>query len=163
MIKNRLLTISTSLLLLYAIAVQAQSVKTTGEGTPVIFRGETLFSIYSSIGPFSVQERARAIAERLEKIYQDKTQLAGTVTVDSSEQVIHLSIGSTRIMSITEEDVKATGKVREELAEEYAAKLSSIFATRHREFNIRDFFYENKKIFGKKACGTREPWKGWEG
>ncbi len=144
--KNRLLTISTSLLLLYAIAVHAQTAKTTGEGTPVIFKGETLFYLYSSIGPFSAQERAIAIAERLGKIHQDKTPPTDTVTVDSLEQVIHLSIRSTRIMSITEEDAKATGKEREELAEEYAAKLRSALTPRDRKFDIREFFYENRQL-----------------
>ena len=143
--KKRLIILSIPLLLFSVLALQAQPAKTTGEAQ-VIFRGETLFSVYASIGPFSAQERARAITERLEKVYKDKKLSAGTVTFDSKDQAIHISIGPMRIMSITEEDAKATGKAREVLSEEYAAKLRSILTPRDKKFDIREFFYDNKKL-----------------
>lgn len=51
-----------------------------------------------------------------------------------------------RIMTITGEDVKATGKEGEVLAEEYAAKLRGILTSKDRKFDIRNFFYENRKL-----------------
>lgn len=40
-------------------------------GAPVVFAGDTLFSLHARIGPFSPQDRARAITQRMSKLSQD--------------------------------------------------------------------------------------------
>ena len=99
-------------------------------GAPVIFAGETLFSVYARIGPFSPAERASAISERMRKLSQDPLVRIDSITVADSQTSTDTLAGDIIIMTITDEDVKVAGLTRLQVAEDYTQKISAALKKR---------------------------------
>ncbi len=97
-------------------------------GVPVMFAGETLFVIYDQIGPFTPQERARSIAERLEKLATDPFIKIYPITATDRGLTSELTYGETVVMTVTERDAVSTGMTRNEAARQYAAKIQAALA-----------------------------------
>lgn len=99
---------------------------------PVVFEDEPLFVIYDNIGPFTAQERARAVRERLERLAKDPYAGRDTIIATDQELTSELVSGETVVMTVTERDAQPTGKSRQELAKDYAQKIQAAL-TRSRE------------------------------
>ena len=92
-------------------------------GVPVFFEDNELFRVYSSIGPFSAQERAEAVALRLRKIREAGSFKPATLLIvesDSGREIIH---DNSILMSVTADDAVSSGKDIDVLAEEYIIKI----------------------------------------
>jgi len=100
-----------------------QDSKEAPKGYPVTIMDETLFFVYDSIGPFSPQDRAKAITLRLSKILQDPAISIEEITVSPYETSTDIVMGDLVIMTVTDGDAKAVGKTRQLLANEYAQIL----------------------------------------
>jgi hypothetical protein len=80
---NSLLALSILTILIATLSIYAQpSVKpaeikpaTEKTGVPVVLKDETLFLIYDKVGPFTPEDRAKAITERLAKLIKDPLSL----------------------------------------------------------------------------------------
>jgi small-conductance mechanosensitive channel len=94
-------------------------------GAPVTFAEETLFSLYDQLGPFTTQERAQAITERLSRLAKDS--FSGVVPIRSADRELtsEVVLGETVIMTVTEGDAAPTGLTRQELAKAYALKIQT--------------------------------------
>ena len=106
-------------------------------GVPVEFAGERLFSVYTPLGPFSPQDRAAAIAERLKRLTKDPlAKIEGIVVVDrgSTTDVV---LGQTSVMSVTDGDAQVLGLSRDRLAEEYALKIQQVLKKAREEASPR--------------------------
>ena len=106
-------------------------------GTPVIFADETLFVIYDKIGPFTPEERARAIAERLAQLAKDPFTRIYPVTAVDREATSELVYGDTVVMTVTDRDAQPTGKSRSETAKAYAEKIHTTLAKSREQVTIR--------------------------
>jgi small-conductance mechanosensitive channel len=106
-------------------------------GAPVVFEGERLFTVYDKLGPYTPEERARAIAERLARLAADPlTSVQPIIAADQglTSEIVH---GETVVMTVTERDALPTGKPRQELAKEYALKIQAAVIRTREETSFR--------------------------
>ncbi|HXV67634.1 MAG TPA: mechanosensitive ion channel family protein [Nitrospira sp.] len=106
---------------------------------PVVFGGETLFVLYDKIGPFTPQDRAHAIVERLATLAKDPFTRIYPVTAADRETTSELVYGETVVMTVTDRDAQPTGKTRQEVAAEYAQKIQSALAKSRQQATSRTF------------------------
>jgi small-conductance mechanosensitive channel len=90
------------------------------DGYPVVLDGQTLFLIRRGVGSFSAEQRANAIAARLEKIAQDDSIPIDNLKIisDSEEGVTYLTLDKEIILTITPQDARSYRSPREELAKQ---------------------------------------------
>lgn len=120
-----------------AAPVLSQTPSPQPAGTPVVFADETLFVIYDKIGPFTPEERARAIAERLAQLAKDPFTRIYPVTAVDQDTTSELVYGEMVVMTVTDRDARPTGKSRSETAKAYAGKIQSVLAKSQEQVTIR--------------------------
>ena len=101
------------------IRQQVDSLRANTPGVPVVFFTDTLFYIYSRLGPFSPYDRASNIKQKLEKIVDDHLydpNKLGVNTGIESDDVLH---GEMTLLSITDRDAFWLGQSRNEVANSY--------------------------------------------
>lgn len=106
-------------------------------GAPVVFADETLFVVYDKIGPFTPQERARAVAERLAQLAKDPFTRIYPVTAVDQETTSELLYDNVVVMTVTDRDAQPTGKSRSETAKAYAQKIHAVLAKSHEQVTVR--------------------------
>jgi small-conductance mechanosensitive channel len=94
-------------------------------GAPVLFADETLFVIYDHLGPFTPQERAQAVTERIARLAKDPFTRIYPVTEADRALTSDVVYGETVIMTVTAGDAAPTGLTRQELAKTYAQKIQT--------------------------------------
>lgn len=87
-----------------------------GSGAPVVFRDQTLFTVNTRVGAFTPEARATAIAARLERVISDPFKPLPPLQIVLQENSTDVVCGETILLSITDEDAKAEGLTRDELA-----------------------------------------------
>lgn len=107
------------------------------DGAPVVLDEDTLFVIYDQLGPFTPQERAQAIAERLARLAKDPFTRIYPITAVDRETTSELIYGELVVMTVTDRDALPTGKNRFELAKDYAAKIQVALAKSREQFTVR--------------------------
>ncbi len=111
-------------------------------GAPVNFADETLFVIYDKLGPFTPEERARAVIERLERLSKDPYTGRDTVTATDQELMSELVSGETVVMTVTDRDAQPTGKSRQELARDYAQKIQAALMRSREQVTLRSLIID---------------------
>jgi small-conductance mechanosensitive channel len=111
-------------------------------GAPVVFADETLFVVYDKIGPFTPQERARAIAERLAQLVKDPFTRIYPVTGVERETTSDLVYGDMVVMTVTDRDAQPTGKTRQVVATDYAAKIQAALAKSREQLSARSLIID---------------------
>jgi len=92
-------------------------------GAAVVFRGDTLFSLYGTIGPFSPTERARALERRIATIAEDPLLKAEQVVVIDTTGAVDIRLDTLVVMTVTERDAAAAGVTPQQLADQYAQAI----------------------------------------
>ena len=101
------------------IRQQVDSARSSLSGAPVLLFNDTLFYIYSKLGPFSPEERAKNISEKLENLADEHIFDPESLTIFEgleSHDILHEEMV---ILSITDRDAFWLDKSREEVAENY--------------------------------------------
>lgn len=101
-------------------------------GAPVTFAETTLFELYDHLGPFTPQDRARAVSERLTHLAKDPFTRIYPITAMDRDTASELVYGDMVVMTVTDRDAQPTGKSRQDLAKEYAQAAQGAL-TRSRE------------------------------
>lgn len=97
-------------------------------GAPVTFAETTLFELYDHLGPFTPQDRARAVSERLTRLTKDPFTRIYPITAVDRDSTSELIYGDMVVMTVTDRDAQPTGKSRQELAKEYATVAQGALA-----------------------------------
>ncbi len=106
-------------------------------GAPVRAMGKTLFVIQEGYFSFSAADRASAIEARIERLSKEsKAHIEATRTFDE-ETTTAIVAGDFVIMTVTTEDAKAAGKVRQALAQEYATRIREAAESLRQEYSLR--------------------------
>jgi small-conductance mechanosensitive channel len=105
--------------------------------TSVVFRGDTLFQLYGVLGPFSAQERARAVERRIRLIAEDPLLTADKIVVSDTLGAVDIRLDTLVIMTVTERDAAEAGLGRQELADLYAERIRAAVRSRHGAANLR--------------------------
>ncbi len=104
---------------------QVDSLRNSTVGIPVVFFDDTLFYIYSKIGPFTAAVRAENISKKLEWLVDDNifnAELLKVIPGDESHDLVHDEI---ILLSVTDRDAFWLDKTRSEVAELYLEKVSA--------------------------------------
>lgn len=111
--------------------------QTPPQGAPVVFEGETLFTLYDRIGAFTPEERARSVAERLRRLANDPLGAAYPITATDRDTVSELLHGDQVIMTVTDRDAASAGLTRQEAATAYAAKAQAALVRSREEVTFK--------------------------
>ncbi|MGH7532485.1 MAG: hypothetical protein ACREL4_04245, partial [Gemmatimonadales bacterium] len=85
-------------------------------GAAVVFRGDTLFSLYGNVGAFTAEERAAAVMGRLQRAAGAVSSGTDSIGVVDADTHTDLVVGDVVLMSVLDADAKAAGTSRLELA-----------------------------------------------
>ncbi len=85
----------------------------------VILKADTLFTIKTNLGPFTPQDRAEAVSEKLKKLSKELTMVEDSFSVYNVEGLTLISYKKLIITSISNDDAVASGYSRKYLAENY--------------------------------------------
>ena len=102
---------------------------------PVVVGDQTLFSVRSRLYSFSPEERARAISERLNRIYRDNTIPIDGIQVQEVEDTVEIVAGDLVIMAVTEGDARSAGMSRNELAQQYVRTIQATLGQLREDFS----------------------------
>jgi small-conductance mechanosensitive channel len=97
------------------------------QGYPVVFYQDTLFYLSQNLGPFSPEERAKAILKRLDKAVNNYTSENDSFEIVKNNENNLIRFKDNLIMSVTNEDAEALGTTGEELAKDYKDKIQKAF------------------------------------
>jgi len=95
---------------------QANPEKPPAQRAPVVVGGKTLFYVQERVYSFSPEDRAKAITERVQRLYRDPKVSLDAIRVEDQETATEVAAGDMVIMTVTDRDAKAAGRGRQELA-----------------------------------------------
>lgn len=110
---------------------------TRAGGAPVVFAGDTLFFIQARAGSFLPAERAKAIAERMQKLSKDPLAHLDSVTVVETRVTTEIFAGDVIIMAVTEPDAMAAGQTRQQLAGIYSRQIQAALKKASQSTNLK--------------------------
>ncbi len=112
------------------------------DGYPVVLDGNTIFVVRQGVGSFSAQDRAEAIAKRIETIAQDSS-----ITIDNLKIIkepdyglIYLQLGQDVILTIGPQDAKIYRKPQADLAQEALQNIKNAVQAYRQERNPGHLF-----------------------
>ncbi len=108
---------------------------------PVVFADKTMFFVQARVLSFSPQERAKFIENRINKLAKDSLLDIDKIGAINGEASSDIAAGDVVIMSVTEEDAKASGKSRPEIAQEYARIIKSALREQKKSHSIKAILY----------------------
>jgi small-conductance mechanosensitive channel len=106
-------------------------------GAPVTYRGDTLFTLYGTIGPFTAAERAVALERRIAIVAEDPELHSEQVAVVDTTGAVDITIDTLVVMTVTERDAVAAGVSRAALAEQYATEIRRVVEEGERPASLR--------------------------
>jgi small-conductance mechanosensitive channel len=101
-------------------------IKANSKGFPVVPFRDTLFSIYTKIGSFKAEERAKAISNRIKEIEEDPFFDPDSIKLIPSELGTEIQCNKDMvIMVVTKMDAAIVNKTHFQLASEYLVNIKS--------------------------------------
>lgn len=105
-------------------------------GIPVTHDTDTLFLIYSSIGPYGPAERAGIIQKRLALLMSDPTFAPDSVTITEGAEMTDLFYGDRMVMSVTDGDAAALKMTRKKASVYYLTQLKAKLREKQKSRNL---------------------------
>jgi hypothetical protein len=91
---------------------------------PVVYLGESLFTLHQKVGSFTPQDRANAIRDRLTQISDAPFSNFDAITVAETEHGTDITLDSMVLLTVTDGDAKPYARQRQDLAREYAGNCA---------------------------------------
>jgi small-conductance mechanosensitive channel len=122
---------------------QSQAQPETIASTPqaaVTVKGKTLFTVQGVLS-FTAQARAAAISTRIEKISKDVMFNPQSISVSDAEGSSDILAADLVVMSVTDQDAKASGKTRQALAREDALRIATVLTALRKEYSAKSLIF----------------------
>ena len=103
-------------------------------GFPLVFYGDTLYSVYSSLGPYDVQTRVKHLEEKLYSLYKKPFFFSDSLKVKHSNGFFNINYQNEVISAITATDALWANTTAEELANNQT-KIIKESIVKHRKQN----------------------------
>jgi small-conductance mechanosensitive channel len=103
-------------------------------GVPVTYRGRELWRIRTPLGPFSAEQRARSIGERLDQLVHDPSVNPDDLVMEHTAVASRMLHRGRILGMITDEDAAAARLPRREYAERMLADVKSVISETRAEF-----------------------------
>jgi len=120
-----------------AAALAAELEPSQPNGVAVEIDGRPILNVYASVAGISPEERAESIEDRIIRIAKTKSIPVEAIHADDRIAWSEVLVGSELIMAITENDAKAAGHQRHQLALENAELIRRTVATYRHEHTLR--------------------------
>ena len=118
------------------------SLKLRTHGYPVVPHADTLFYVYTKLGPFSPRERAALIAEKVQRLEADVRYQPDSLRLYPSEQTIDLMYGELVVQSISDNDALWMNTPRDSLARQYRARIVRAVGEYKQRHSVRNILKE---------------------
>lgn len=102
------------------LPVERPSNEAATSRAPVLFRGDTLFSIQTEYGTLTAAERASIISSRIAKLAESDHISLDSLRITEHDELCEVFIGNERIMALSHNDTIDTGLARLDLAKRNA-------------------------------------------
>ncbi|MEN8224445.1 MAG: mechanosensitive ion channel family protein [Bacteroidota bacterium] len=96
----------------------------------VYLKGDSLFMIRNSLGPFSAVERAEMISRHLRDIYEEMEVVEDSFSISNESNTSIILYKGVPIMGITDKDIVDVGQTRSEVATLAMEAMRSAFSSR---------------------------------
>jgi small-conductance mechanosensitive channel len=106
---------------------EADSLRAVTKGVPVIVFGDTLFQVYSKLGPNRPRERANDLVQEIEFLVDEGQFDPAKIRVVDGEDNSDIYHDENPLYTVTTRDAIWLGKERGELARAYAGQLSESY------------------------------------
>lgn len=118
------------------------SLRQRTRGYPVVPHADTLFYVYTKLGPFSPRERAALIAEKVQRLEADMRYQPDSLRLYPSEQTIDLMYGELVVQSISDTDALWMNTPRDSLARQYRARIVQAVGQYKQQHSVRNMLKE---------------------
>lgn len=109
-------------------------------GQFVVFKSDTLFPIYSNLGPYGAEERAQIITNRLKRLSKEESWVnKDSFHLEETNRYIILNYKDQAIFSIGESDADYAGIPKEELSDYYLTVVQSTFEQHSERVGLKDW------------------------
>ena len=106
-------------------------------GYAVTVEGHEVFRVNEGLGPFSAQERAQRISERLTKLVYTPSADLTAITTSESDYGTEIKLSDDVLTIVTDDDAKQVHLVRSLLAKYYITQIRDAVAQARRERSAR--------------------------
>lgn len=103
---------------------------------PVTLNGKAVFSVQGVLS-FPAAARAAAISSRIQDLFKDGTINAKTITVSDAEGTSDIVAGDLVVMSVTDQDARAAGTTRQQLAKMYAERIAAALQADRYAYSVK--------------------------
>nr|WP_317631744.1 mechanosensitive ion channel domain-containing protein [uncultured Flavobacterium sp.] len=117
---------------------EIESYKAKTEGLPVIFQNDTLYNIYTALGPFQPTDRVAHDLSKIITVYNSNTFNKDSLKIVESENLVSLIYNNNILTSITDLDALWIGKSPNQLAKEYKDNIGNAIK-KHQKANSFKF------------------------
>ena len=119
----------------------------TAYAAPVIFMGDTVFSVNSPISQLNAEDRSQAIGKRLIQIYERGLFRPSQLSVSEQQSVSELLYdNSTVLMVVSDFDAAHEGLTRKQLAELYCTKIAAALHYQTEQHSFENLFLRLLKL-----------------
>ena len=108
------------------------------EGAPVKLEGITLFRIRARLGPFTADDRARAVSSRLLTVAKDRSVSTDEFMLVQASNGTDIVVRDLVVATVSDEDARLAQTPRNELAARYIASIQSAIVNRRSEYSFRN-------------------------
>jgi len=116
---------------------EVEALRATSKGVPVMgFFKDTLLTIYSRLGSFSPEERAKAVNQRIQNLAGLRDFSADSLVIESEYNILNLVYSDQIITSISEEDALWSKMNAADLSVNYQKIISTAVLNYQNETNI---------------------------
>ena len=116
---------------------EVEALRATSKGVPVMgFFKDTLLTIYSRLGSFSPEERAKAVNQRIKNLAGLRDFSADSLVIESEYNILNLVYSDQIITSISEEDALWSKMNAADLSVNYQKIISTAVLNYQNETNI---------------------------
>src|SRR5260370_891518 len=130
----------------------SEKLKSSAIGFPVKPFRDTLFFIYTKVGSFSASDRANAITEKIQRLYDDYEFKPDSLTLNKTETNVEIVYHDLVVMSINEADALRFTKSEQELAVEYKHKINKSIADTRKAYRLDSYSVEARVDESYQLC-----------
>lgn len=140
---NRILSLILGCALAFSgYAQSADSLALSKGGLPVIFKKDTLFYVYSKIGPYKPADRVNTIERRLASLVKDADFDPDSLYMSESELSTDIWFQDRVIFSVTDLDAKAENLSRKKLAEKELLVMRTVLNRELKSMSIKSILLQ---------------------
>lgn len=107
----------------------------------VTFFTDTVFKIYTGLGPFSAEQRVKNAHERIVTIYEAPTYFKDSLHKIRNQDYINISYGRDIITSISAEDALWENVSADSLANSYLSRIDAVIVSNKESHNFQNNLY----------------------